>query len=125
MTVRVYYNLNKQCWSIQQNGLVIKHLSSCLLTNASFKVYESGRQRVIKERRKNVHAYVIGEIAVENPLFLLYKTAKEITYNPYKQGFFYYKGNENLPAKENIPFILCSSERKLFEVEMAADFRAP
>ncbi len=115
MNVRVYYNLNKHCWSIQQDGIVIQHKTSCLLKDVTFKVYETGRLRVIKEQRKNVHAYAVGELIEEEPLFLSYKECKEITYNPYKHGFFYYKAEER-EAKGIVPLLLCSSDKKLFEI---------
>lgn len=64
MRVRVYKNLNDGLISIKlrTTGLVIAHCEEITLGDVSFKVYESGRQRVIKQKRKNVHAYVEGEI---------------------------------------------------------------
>lgn len=115
MIVRVYYNLNKHCWSVQNNGVVIKHETSCLLKDVSFKVYEAGRLRVIREKRKNVHAYAVGELQPEDSLFGSYKELKEITYNPYKFGFFYFKQEEK-EVKETIPLLLCSSDKKLFQL---------
>jgi hypothetical protein len=78
MRVKVYFNLHKKLYSVQHKGLVIDHLNEVVLTNAVFKVNESGRQRVLKEKRKNVHAYVIGDIQAGR-----IKKGLEITYNPY------------------------------------------
>ena len=63
MKVKVYYNLHKKCYSIvslekENYGRVIKHENYVPLTNAQFKVSEKGRQRVLREQKKNVHAYV-------------------------------------------------------------------
>lgn len=61
--VHVYKNLHKGCFSVRQGGIVKCHAKSVYLENAKFVVSEKGRQRVIKEQRKNVHAYVKGTVA--------------------------------------------------------------
>lgn len=75
-------------------------LHRVLLGNAVFQVNEAGRQRVLKEKRKNVHAFVIGRIAND-----AYTPKGEICgacgidengrdlpwtvrYNPYEDGHF-------------------------------------
>ena len=64
MEIRVYYNLHKRCLSIQEkvNGAwrVARYAEQCIVKNAKFKVSEAGRQRVLKEQRKNVHAAIVG-----------------------------------------------------------------
>ena len=65
MKVKVYYNLHKNCYSIvslekENYGKVIKHENCVPLFDAQFKVSEKGRQRVLREQKKNVHAYVVG-----------------------------------------------------------------
>ena len=62
MRVQVYYNLHKRCLSIRHRGKVIKHAKSVILRDASFRVQPAGRERVLKQKRKNVHAYVAGEL---------------------------------------------------------------
>jgi hypothetical protein len=52
-------------------------------------VSEAGRQRVLRERRKNVHAYVEGEVV---EIFRAWKPLRRrvaVSYNPYKFGTFY------------------------------------
>ena len=85
MRVQVYYNLHKKCLSVRQRGKVIDHVSMISLQGATFHVQPAGRKRVIKEKRKNVHAYVSGErVAVAS-----YDGSSErITYNPYKNKTF-------------------------------------
>ena len=83
--VEVYYNLHKKCLSVRKRGLVIDHVSSILLKNAQFVVQPAGRKRVLKEKRKNVHAYVRGErVAVAS----FDGKSERITYNPYKNKSF-------------------------------------
>ena len=84
LPVKVYWNLQRNCYSVQQNGLVVGHTENIALKNVTFKVSEKGRQRVLKERRKNVHAFVTG-IIDDSPN--RYWDVK-IVYNPYKYNSF-------------------------------------
>jgi len=65
MRVRVYRNLNNQLLSIMamDSRLVLGHCTSIRLANVNFRINESGRQRVILTKRKNVHAFAEGEVA--------------------------------------------------------------
>ena len=60
--VKVYFNLNLDCLSVidAETGLLYCHAHRVELHNAKFRVQEAGRQRVLREKRKNVHAYIIG-----------------------------------------------------------------
>lgn len=62
--VFIYRNITKGCWSIRlcATRKVIAHASEFLLYNATFKVSEAGRQRVIREGRKNIHAGIEGAL---------------------------------------------------------------
>ena len=69
----VYYNLHKKIWSIKRGGRVREHAAEVIVvpmegkTTVEFVVSEPGRQRVLREQRKNVHAYVRGDAIVEGP----------------------------------------------------------
>jgi hypothetical protein len=96
MKVRVYFNLHKQKLSVQQkvNGVwkVVRHTNQIVLENVRFIVSEKGRQRVIKNTRKNVHAWIEGEeIDWSN---YLNKQFKKATYNPYVSGSFRVRHND-------------------------------
>lgn len=61
--VRVYRNLNRPgFFSIldKKTGRVVGYAKSITLEHARFIVGEKGRQRVIREQVKNVHAFVEG-----------------------------------------------------------------
>lgn len=65
MKVFVYFNLHKKCFSVkaldgENKGRVIAHTHNIELLSPSFKVSEAGRKRVLREKRKNVHAGVVG-----------------------------------------------------------------
>lgn len=66
MMVRVYRNLHKNCWSVQSKNekgswIVTAHKESVFLRGVTFKVSQAGYERVLREGRKNVHAYVYGQ----------------------------------------------------------------
>lgn len=93
MQVRTYYNLHKQLLSIQAkvNGVwkVVRYCQSITLTDVVFKVSESGRQRVLQQKRKNVHAYICGTLQEDADLSPQFEWMDLITYNPYKFEKFY------------------------------------
>jgi len=84
--VFVYFNLKKKLFSVRKvsTGLVVAHLLKVSLTNARFKVSQKGRERVLKERVKNVHAGVEGFFTFDNENSLTHRA----TYNPYKYSSF-------------------------------------
>ena len=94
MKVFVYYNLHKKVWSIKaleghDKGLVVGHSPRVLLRDAVGKVSEKGRQRVIREKCKNVHAGIVGTLVHTGGEG--YFPGLEVTYNPYKYQSFVYK----------------------------------
>ena len=101
MKVRLYRNLkirDKRAWSIMaqegpKKGRVIDIVSGAVIENATFKVSESGRQRVIREKSKNVHAFVEGELVSSTPLESDRTPTRPtgyapVTYDPYKFSTF-------------------------------------
>lgn len=96
MKVEVYRNLHTGTWSVRQcsTGLVIDHPTTVLISDAKFVVQPSGRDRVLREKVKNVHAFVRGVITQEatprDSVLLL----EQVTYNPYKMDSFMIKSNE-------------------------------
>lgn len=118
MKVAVYWNLHKACWSIQSReggnrGRVIAHASWVRLEGCEFKVSEAGRQRVLAEKRKNVHAFVVGRlVAYDDPdgtyIEVAGFTSKRedrqrmvVTYNPYRgPSFFDKETGESVQAAE-------------------------
>lgn len=62
LKVRVYRNLQRDCWSVLYQNRVIYHAQTLELKNVSFKVRQGGYQRFLVEQRKNVHAFVCGEV---------------------------------------------------------------
>lgn len=87
----VYFNLHNKMLSVRVNGKVVAHAPAITLDNPTFHVSEAGRQRVLKNRRKNVHAWVRGDW--NNYLHtgisqIIPENSVEVTYNPYKFSTF-------------------------------------
>ena len=58
--VRVFKNWKLGCWNIMQDGLLRASARQVRLEQVRFVVRESGRQRALREGRRNVHAYAVG-----------------------------------------------------------------
>ena len=86
--VQVYYNLHKKCLSIRHKGKVIEHAQEVTLTDARFHVQQAGRERVLKQKRKNVHAYVSGKLKESFWFTHTWIAKQRVTYNPYKYKNF-------------------------------------
>ena len=91
--VRVYWNLHKHKWSVQscKTGLVKDHKQHITLQDAKFVVRKGGQERVRKEGKKNVHAFVNGIRSKLKqgmmPEFASYK----VRYDPYTMDYFHYR----------------------------------
>jgi len=87
--VRVYWNLHKRCFSVQtwqgRGWRLAGHANVIALKGATFTVSKAGRERVRRECRKNVHAFIWGQWfsdgAIPVPLV-------KVTYDPYKMEQF-------------------------------------
>lgn len=91
--VKIYKNLHNGLFSVMQNNLVVAHIESFILNNVTFKVNESARQKVLKEKKKNVHAFITGLLNNVN-CDMSYSRLSAITYNPYKASNFYFRNDE-------------------------------
>ena len=60
--VRVFRNWKHGCYSIMQGATALVSARQVSLADVEFRVRESGRQRMLRERRKNVHAYAVGRL---------------------------------------------------------------
>jgi hypothetical protein len=77
--VRVYRNLHNGMFSVEYQGKVVAHMLEVSLIDVEFRVQEAGRRRVLRERAKNVHAFVVGTIDDVS----LEGLHVPVTYNPY------------------------------------------
>lgn len=85
-TVDAYRNLHKGCISVRRKGRVERCSQKVALLTPKFVVGAGGRQRVLREKRKNVHAFVRGEPTGKKPPRGACKV--DVTYDPYKYKTF-------------------------------------
>ena len=101
MQVQVYRNLHRNCWSVRFNGRVINHTDSVDLKNAKLVVQPAGRARVLRENRKNVHAYIQGTVTLLSNDRYNNIPKQKIAYNPYKYDSFVLVATEEPIAYAN------------------------
>lgn len=93
--VMVYYNLHKHTFSVTYLGKLIMYADYVKLTDVEFRVRMGGKERVRDEKRKNVHAFVIGDLVdfCNYPCENLTEPDSDniITYNPYRNDSFIIK----------------------------------
>lgn len=103
MKVFVYWNLHRGMWSVKaldgpDKGRVIARLPQVMLRDAEGKVSEAGRQRVLREKRKNVHAGIVGTLVeglTHNRANYVEDIGDRVTYNPYKYSQFVHAVDES------------------------------
>jgi hypothetical protein len=109
-----YRNLNKKgvWWSAKntRTGLVEFREKRIILRNVTLKVSEAGRQRVIRDKRKNVHAGVVGEIISARQLPKMWKPDElrwiKATYNPYTMDSFMFANGLELVKVTEADFVI-------------------
>tara|TARA_R100001086_G_scaffold36765_1_gene16502 strand:- start:88 stop:489 length:402 start_codon:yes stop_codon:yes gene_type:complete len=112
--VEVYRNLHKNCFSVRHKGKVIGYLydigfgipaPKLYLTNATFAVQPAGRNRVLLEGRKNVHAFVRGTVSYLGGLQkkkIIRRCKRKVTYNPYTMETFRYKNGKQILEAQHV-----------------------
>lgn len=102
MKIFAYRNLNRKgvVWSLKdtKTNLVIDRVEGAYFKDIELKVSEAGRQRVLRQKKKNVHAGVKGNLLKIKPRTNLIWI--QVTYNPYKdKSFIDFNGNQVYKAK--------------------------
>lgn len=113
-TARIYRNLNNGRMSIQikvgKSWKVVGHVLDAVLEDVKFHISEAGRQRVIRDGCKNVHAWGEGILlgAVDERIF----APVDLAYNPYVNQTFMERGTDHtitgckfLVVRENQVFV--------------------
>ena len=113
-----YYNLHQSCWSEMLRGKVVAHHQAVELFDVEFRVRQAGRKRVLREKRKNVHAFAIPNYFYHVPegAQTLYQKTRgpwfEITYHPHTSGHFFCK-DTGMPVSRAEAVVL-TAYRKVF-----------
>ena len=116
-----YFNLHKKCFSLKsvKTGRVIAHLHRAVLVGASAKVSEAGRQRVLRERRKNVHAGIVGYWLPDDNIpagTIPEGVGKQIRYNPYKGPNFTFDDGAIVSGEYPAAVLSVTDERPKVEI---------
>jgi hypothetical protein len=110
--VEVYRNLHNGTHSIRRNGKVVKHLQhhqSIFLKDVKFAVQPAGREKVRREGRKNVHAFVRGTVILPSTINGTTDEFKKkmpyvVTYNPYHMEHFGTNINTSATDEKGRPY---------------------
>ena len=103
--IEVYFNLHKKTWSVRQSGKVIMHTDYIQVKDPQYVVSQKGNERVRREKKKNVHAFVRGYHMSELPL--MPSQVQFVSYNPYKNNSFVIRNTDDS---------ICSSPYAALEV---------
>jgi hypothetical protein len=105
-----------------RKGRVIDIVDGALLQNVTFKVSEKGRQRVIREKAKNVHAFVEGSLiktwklnslpvgADGNTLVPQQHASARVNYDPYKGPKMVRQDCQKPESVERAPVVVVSPQ---------------
>ena len=111
--VFVYRNLRTRTWSVKFKNKVISHPTEVIIENVTFFVSQKIRMRVVKNKRKEVHAGVKGNLdnSISKAEIDISKMV-EVIYNPYLHSSFVEK--ESLKAVSFADFVFMDSNFKVF-----------
>ncbi len=101
--VEIYRNRHKNCYSVRRKGKVVAYLNytdELMLKDVKFAVQPAGRERVRRENKKNVHAFVRGTVIRTGGLEregILRRCGRMVRYDPYTMDSF--------EATQDAPFV--------------------
>jgi len=102
----VYFNLHKHRLSLrdEKTKKVVGYCEAVWFKDALFKVSEAGRQRVLREKRKNVHAVVCGTLLQAGSIYNFPLNGYvSIIYDPYRfNSFVDYVNNKAVKSAESV-----------------------
>ncbi len=118
---KVYRNIRRHCYSLMSvaTGKVVRHESVVVMENVKFIVRPAGRDKVRATKRKNVHAFVDGELAGIHIPDLA--NLVRVSYNPYENDTFVLP--DNTPVK-SAKFVILNSKDCWITQEEAGDIIA-
>ena len=138
MRVRVYYNLTRAVWSIKAMegpfyGKVIAYADEVTIDDAHTVVSQAGRERVLREKQKNVHAYIDGTLnTVEGLEMRKYAVdlggleteerpwmpsgRQQVRYNPFQVAHFYWDHDGESTEYQTLDRVLMTADRKVFAI---------
>ena len=107
MKVKLYKNLNRQrrfslvAMEGELKGKVLGYSPAVLVRSVEMKVSEAGRQTVVRNGVRNVHAHCIcylEDLAADLPQEVDNSNARHITYQPFLHGHFWDREDPETPV---------------------------
>lgn len=90
--VRVFLNPVHNCYTIMQGFRVLASARQVRLRDATFTVRETGRQKMLQEGKRTIHAWINGILVdythVEEARELDSLAGREVGYNPHRVASF-------------------------------------
>lgn len=116
MKVEVYRNLHNGKLSVRKaHGKVLRHTNEVYMKNVSFVVQPAGRERVRRERKKYVHAFLRGEEIEQGDFLVDNYISKSVFYNPYTVDNFSHESyNGEIEAVYKADFVYVNSNGKMY-----------
>lgn len=113
--VELYWNFHKKLYSVRalggkDKGRVVAHRDCVALKFVEFKVSDAGRERVRREKRKNVHAVIRGRYAGGVAWAEGRDRSVGVSYNPYRNERFVCRGRNARPI-ERAKWVECFTGR--------------
>lgn len=94
--VKVHLNLHRGDWSVSEirTGTVLCNVTDITLRDVTFRVSPSMRERVIRTKRRKVHAWAYGTVTSFDASPDV-TGQREVSYNPYAGPTFYIRDDAN------------------------------
>lgn len=90
--VRVFVNPARNCYTIMQGFRVLASARQVRLRDATFTVRESGRQKMLRDGKRTVHAWIVGTLVDythnDEGRELDVLDGRRVGYNPHRAGHF-------------------------------------
>ncbi len=114
-------------------GLVVAHAKGAALDDAKTIVSQAGRERVFREGRKNVHAYIEGNLHAVQDVQMRYEYDmgvhhvsdveqvvsfgqywEAVRYNPYEVAHFYWDHDGESTEFQGLDYVVMTDTRKVW-----------
>lgn len=80
--VCVFRNPSHRCLSVLHNGRIIAHVQDIALQDIEFRVRPAGRQRMLLQGIKTIHAYAVGTVVAPRRDRFPLTDSERLTYDP-------------------------------------------
>ena len=118
MSVDIYFNLHKKVFSVRHKGKVIEHATALTVIDPKFVVQPAGRAKVLRDKVKNVHAFVRTDSMWTVETDLNYEFCEQflpserVKYNPYMADTFVSCATGDAIHKAEVAYLTIDNDNK-------------